>query len=422
MAETPEHDVIVVGGGIAGMVLARDLAIGGRSVLLLEADERLGGKLASHELAGITLDSGAESFATRRGDVAALVTELGLGQSIAAPNPAGAWLMPEQGAPVPLPSTGLLGIPAVPLAADVIAAIGLRSALRAQLDALLIGFIGSKERNLAKLVRRRMGRAVLDRLVRPVVSGIHSRPPEDLDVDLVAPGLRTQLLATGSLSAAVLRLRAAAPAGSAVSGIAGGMHLLAQELAADLARRSVEVRCGSRVIEATDTEVLLAGGESIAGGAVVLATGLDQPAGSATTLVTLVLDAPELDAAPRGSGMLVAEGAHGIRAKALTHSSAKWPWLARALPDHRHVLRLSYAGSTMVDDATALADAGQMLGIPIPVDRMLASTRIEWLGPTADAPSGTVRFRVGEAAAGTGLAAVIRQARELAERLLEELE
>jgi len=40
-----EHDVIVVGGGLAGVTAARDLGQGGHSVLLLEARDRLGGRV-----------------------------------------------------------------------------------------------------------------------------------------------------------------------------------------------------------------------------------------------------------------------------------------------------------------------------------------------------------------------------------------
>ena len=44
-------------------------------------------------------------------------------------------------------------------------------------------------------------------------------------------------------------------------------------------------------------------------------------------LVTLVIDDLRLDAYPRGTGMLVAPGA-GLTAKAMTHATAKWSWLA----------------------------------------------------------------------------------------------
>ena len=46
------HDVIVVGGGFAGLRAARDLAEAGRSVVLLEARDRLGGRAWTRPFAG----------------------------------------------------------------------------------------------------------------------------------------------------------------------------------------------------------------------------------------------------------------------------------------------------------------------------------------------------------------------------------
>ena len=44
--------VIVVGGGVAGLVAARELVLGGEQVLLLEASDRLGG-IVAHQLEGV---------------------------------------------------------------------------------------------------------------------------------------------------------------------------------------------------------------------------------------------------------------------------------------------------------------------------------------------------------------------------------
>lgn len=52
------HDVIVVGGGFAGVTAARELALRGRSVLLLEARDRLGGRTWSADWDGIPIEYG----------------------------------------------------------------------------------------------------------------------------------------------------------------------------------------------------------------------------------------------------------------------------------------------------------------------------------------------------------------------------
>ena len=52
------HDVIVVGGGFAGVTAARECALRGRSVLLLEARDRLGGRTWSADWDGIPIEYG----------------------------------------------------------------------------------------------------------------------------------------------------------------------------------------------------------------------------------------------------------------------------------------------------------------------------------------------------------------------------
>ena len=406
---------IVVGGGVAGLVFGRDLLAAGWSVTIIEAGDRLGGKVARHTLADIPLDAGAESFANRRGTVAGLAAELGL--TVVAPRSEGAWLKPAVGNPMPLPATSFLGIPGTPLASDVIQVVGLPGALRAQMDGLMLGQVASKEKTLGGMVRRRMGNAVLERLVAPIVTGIHSKHPDELEVDVVAPGLRAALLRTGSLAHAVRSLREASPAGSAVSGIDGGIQRIVERLELDFERRGGKVLFDSRVAAADAASVTLADGTRLTADHVALATPLDAPAEATIALATLVVDAPELDSAPRGTGLLVAAGTPDIGAKALTHATAKWPWLAASMPEHRHVVRLSYSAATATREQ-ALTDAQALLGVPLPDAAVRGFDVVAWPAvPPAPTPVEGVVL-VGESVAGTGLAAVIAHARRAAAALV----
>ena len=81
--------------------------------------------------------------------------------------------------------------------------------------------------------------------------GVHSRHPDELELDVVAPGLRSAFLSTVSLAQAVQKLRSAAPAGSAVAGIDGGIFRLVETLEAELDALGVVLRTGARVGDAS---------------------------------------------------------------------------------------------------------------------------------------------------------------------------
>jgi monoamine oxidase len=72
-------DVVVVGGGISGLVAARNVAAAGRSVLLLEARDRVGGRTLNHTLAnGSVIESGGAFVGPTQDHVLALITQLGI--------------------------------------------------------------------------------------------------------------------------------------------------------------------------------------------------------------------------------------------------------------------------------------------------------------------------------------------------------
>ncbi|WP_081416484.1 protoporphyrinogen oxidase [Arthrobacter castelli] len=480
---------VVVGGGISGLLAARELSAAGTAVTVLEASGRFGGCVGSHDVASLTLDSGAESFATRSTAVSDLIGELGLEERLVDPNPAGAWVQLPQGA-VPLPKTGVLGIPADPGAPEVRRALGFRGSLRARLDKWLPASVGTDDESasVADVVTARMGRTVLERLVTPVVGGVHSADPAILDVDMVAPGLRRLVAEHGSLGQAVTQLRARAKSGSAVQSLAGGMHLLVDALVDELKQSKVQLLSdasvtglqrddpsGKWVVETaarkwnTDAVVVATPGPVAADLLSAAVPGLDQvrpPRGHQIKLVTLVLDMPELDTPTRGTGILVAPQAPGIEAKALTHATSKWAWLADEAGPGTHVLRLSYgrmsSGSTAGEfdagggDASgagdaggtagpetdaelldsAVSDAAALLGVHFTTDDLLGSGIVRWQGAMPFAAVGH-RQRVEQAremigqldalavvgswVAGTGLAAVTADTRQTVRSLAGKL-
>ena len=532
-------DALVIGGGIAGLTAAWDLVRAGLRPLLIEARGYTGGLVAAGSIGGARMDLGAEGFVVRGQAATSMLAELGL--RTAAPHGRPRLFLPPlapgDGAGSSrwglhrFPDHAYLGIPADPLAADVVAIIGQEAARRAAQDADLPGEVGTSPEDpadLASFVTARMGAGVLERLVRPIVAGIHSADPADLAADVVMPGLRRATAELGSLSAAVAALlerrRARQDGGggrSVDAAVEGGLFRLTDALreAIEAGGGSVRTRTGAQWLRPGDIENS-AGGETpaawrvgiaptrrgptpsaepvpdgaqevvvtdrvvvacSAGAALRLlrgvpglpasATELTVPVGAPIARFTLVARAPELSGEPVGSGLLVApadpaepaavaasagtvahDGAEPgggstsvvacpVRAKALSHLSAKWPWVGaelRALhgPDV-HALRLSYGRPgqprPQVDLQVALDDVATLTGVRIEPEAVIDHMLVRWDGTL---PPVTPAYRehttrleeqlapvsglevTGAWVAGTGIAAVVGHARTAAGRLV----
>ena len=535
-------DALVIGGGIAGLTAAWDLVRAGLRPLLIEARGYTGGLVAAGSIGGARMDLGAEGFVVRGQAATSMLAELGL--RTAAPHGRPRLFLPPlaPGTGEQLPQWGLhrfpdhayLGIPADPLAPDVVAIIGQEAARRAVQDADLPGTVGTGPEDsgdLASFVAARMGAGVLERLVRPIVAGIHSADPADLAADVVMPGLRRATAELGSLSAAVAavlerrRARKDGAGGRSVdAAVEGGLFRLTDALreAIEAGGGSVRTRTGAQWLRpgsgqehaggqapaawrvgiaptrrgATPSdEPVPDGAQEVvttdrvvvacsAGAALRLLRGIPNLPASATELTvpvgapiarfTLVARVPELSGEPVGSGLLVAPagvaepaasssagaGASGlvsdetdpgegpvsladcpVRAKALSHLSAKWPWVGaelRALhgPDV-HALRLSYGRPgqprPQVDLQVALDDVAALTGVRIEPEAVIDHMLVRWDGTLPPVtPAYRERTRrleeqlapvtglevTGAWVAGTGIAAVVEHARAAVGRLV----
>lgn len=76
MVDVVTADVVVIGAGLAGLATARDLTAAGRSVAVLEARDRVGGRVYSVDTPpGVTVDLGAQWIAPGQKRMHALVHE-----------------------------------------------------------------------------------------------------------------------------------------------------------------------------------------------------------------------------------------------------------------------------------------------------------------------------------------------------------
>jgi len=363
--------VVVVGGGVAGLaaahVLRRD---GGRGlrVTVLEGSPHLGGKLRVSDLAGVPVDEGAESLLLRRPEAAALAADAGLTLEPAATTSARLW---SRGEMHPLPTGTVMGIPA-----DLrqLAGTGLlttREMARIPLDSWLPRTRVRDDVSVGRYVDARLGRAVLDRLVEPLLGGVYAGRADQLSLAATLPQLMPYVRRERSLLAAVRASRdAAPPAGGPTAPPAGptapppavfgaprgGVGRLPEALAGRLRSAGVELRTKATVRELRRTPTgwrVVVGStrdpEEVPADAVVLAlpaapaarllraevpvaaSELTQVRSASMAVVALAFPSAAFAERPAASGFLVPP-VDGRTVKAVTFSSTKWGWYADAAP------------------------------------------------------------------------------------------
>ena len=336
--------VVVVGGGIAGLAAAHALA--GADVTLLEASDRIGGKLRTSEVAGVAVDEGAESFLARVPDGLALARSVGLGDDLVHPATASASLW-ARGRLRPIPARTVLGVPSS--LSSVRGVLSPAELARAGIDLVLPERSTDDDESVAAAVGRRLGPAVVDRLVEPLLGGVYAGRADNLSFRATMPQLVEH---EGSLIRAA---RAATPAADGQASpvfatVVGGLGRLAETAAR---AGGAEIRTGVTVREIRNDANgfrLIYGatsaGQEMTADAVVVA--VPPPAAArlladvsaaasadlaaiemaSVVIVTLAFRRRDL-IAPPGSGYLVPPSARRS-VKGVTFASAKWSHLATA--------------------------------------------------------------------------------------------
>src|ERR1700681_2902967 len=104
-------DVVIVGGGIAGLAVAYELNRRGISFVVLERAPRPGGVIFSETLDGFTIDAGPDSLLIQKPDGITLCQELGLGDRLVSTLPPRLAFIQRAGKLYLLPAASVLGIP-----------------------------------------------------------------------------------------------------------------------------------------------------------------------------------------------------------------------------------------------------------------------------------------------------------------------
>ena len=273
-----EHDVIVVGAGMAGLACARALTAAGREPLVLERSHTIGGRVRTDAVDGFLLDHGFQVLPTAYREARALLDldRLDLG-------------LFERGAIIR--SDGRFRRLADPRHAPVRSLRALAGGLVGVRDgaAVLKLLRGSGDETTTAEALRRAGvsRATVESFFAPFLRGIF---------------LEERLTTSSRFLDFVLRAFSDGPAALP----AGGMGAIATQLA-----EGVNVRKGTGVATVGPHAVSLESGDQLRASAVVVATSglVDEPAHGWNAVTCVYYDAPSTpDSRARGSSSTAKAG------------------------------------------------------------------------------------------------------------------
>ena len=356
-----ERHVAVIGGGVTGLAAAHALLRASRAdgekslrVTVIEADTRLGGKIRTEEIAGESVDVGAESLMIRGPAAIDLCTELGLDEELVSPLQMTTCLW-TRGRARELPAGVLGGMPegVWPLLRSGILSPG--GLGRAALDLVLPASGTSGDRSVADIVGGRFGREAVEQLFDPLLGTIYAAACDSLSTKAILPHFD---LAAGEHRSLLRGLRAAGkpptagakkPSPPGFLTLPGGLERIVARLRHSLS--DADIRCGVHAgpllrsvdgrycLPVSDAKPLLLDGVVIATPAPEAATVLGATCPdaarrlrsirySSTVVVTLRCRGDALARPPAFVGLLVPRSERRLLG-ALTILSAKWEHLAR---------------------------------------------------------------------------------------------
>ena len=234
--------VVVAGAGISGLALAFELRRLGVAVVVLESEERAGGKIESDHREGYLCERGPASYLDRSGSITALAKALGIEKRVVLAGAAAERrLVAAQGR--------LHDTPATALAFAMSSLLSWPAKLRAAMDLILPRGPSAHggDESVAAFARRRLGVQSGERLLQPLVSGLYAGDPEQVSLPSAFPLVAAMERTQRSFMLAMRKEFAAAKSKTAprLSSFQGGLDELTSALATHLGQ---DLRLGSRLL------------------------------------------------------------------------------------------------------------------------------------------------------------------------------
>ncbi|GIP47011.1 protoporphyrinogen oxidase [Paenibacillus sp. J53TS2] len=464
------RQVVIIGGGLTGLSAAfyvrkfyseRGLT---PQITLLEKGNTLGGKIETLEKDHFVIEKGPDSFLARKTAMTDLAKELGLEDELVSMNPnAKKTYIVSEGKLHPMPSGLVLGIPTE---------LGpfLRSGLvswsgkaRAMLDLVMPPRQSEEDESLGMFIERRLGSEVLQNVTEPLLAGIYAGDTYKLSLQSTFPQFGEVERAYGSLIKGMMTGKKPVETHtgtkrSAFLTFRKGLQTLVNGLVSSLS--DVDCRLETEAVDIRRTgpeayEVVLASGEGLAADDVIVtvpafaAAELLRPHVDVTALdainyvsvanVVMAFDRKDVTGLFDGSGFLVPRK-EGLNITACTWTGIKW---LHTSPDDKMLLRC-YVGRSGDEEKAFLPEEELTELVLGDLKRLMNITARPLFTEITRLPKSMPQYPVGHlqqvaeltrqlkgslpgvyatgaAFYGVGLPDCIKQAKELAEQMADQL-
>lgn len=265
-------DIVIVGGGIAGLAAAWELTRRGHRPLVLEQADRPGGVIRTERVDGFVIEAGPDAMLAQKPAAVDLCRELGLGDRLISTLPPRTAYVVRNRRLVPLPDASFLGLP-TRLAPFIRSPLfSWRGKLRMGLEIALPARRDGRDESIGGFVRRRFGHEAVTYLAEPLLAGIHAGDVDTLSVRALFPRLAELEREYGSVLRGLSKASRPPSPDGVFRSLAGGLEELVTTLVSQLPAGTI--RCRSRVAAVEGSgpfRIVTMGDEEIDARAVILA-------------------------------------------------------------------------------------------------------------------------------------------------------
>lgn len=369
--------IAIIGGGITGLAAAYFLQKAVQKeelpceIKLIEASDRLGGKIWTEKRGGFILERGADSFLARKEPAVRLAEKLGIEDDLVRNRTGQAYILIEDTLHK-MPEGSFMGIPASVESVRKNELLSEEGKTRAEAELTLPPGDSSSDQSLGLFFRHRFGDELVENVIEPLISGVYSGDIDEMSLLATFPNFLELEQKYGSL---IKGLEQMLPDRKAETGktpgqffaFKNGFGTLVEHLAKEIGESAISFQQSVERITSKDGKYIIHAEEEFEADAVIVTTphtavpkifpeetafrDLEQIPVISVANVALGFDKSAVEQSLDGTGFVVSRNSD-FRITACTWTDRKWE---HTTPQGKTLLR-AYVGKPSDQEIVSYSD------------------------------------------------------------------